>query len=89
MYTCLPYSTVGQDYTNVVESLVFTPGGPNRLCVDLVINDDQIGEESETLTLTLSTGPSATVTITDNGRDSPVISCNVSHFLIPHSQILW
>ena len=47
---------------------MFTPGGPTRLCVDLVINDDQIGEDSETLTLTLSTGPSATVTITDNGR---------------------
>ena len=67
--TELSLPAADEDYSSVSESLEFTPG-TSQLCVDLVITDDAIGEDSETLTCTLSTGPSATVTIMDNGSYS-------------------
>ena len=60
-------STAGRDYSSVSDSVTFTAGASTRMCVNLVILDDQIGENDETLTLRLSTGRTATVTIRDNG----------------------
>ena len=59
--------TAGRDYSSVSDSVTFTAGASTRMCVNLVILDDQIGENDETLTLRLSTGRTATVTIRDNG----------------------
>ena len=64
----LSCSAENVDYNRVMETLVFTAGGSTRMCVDLVIIDDEIGENSETLTLSLNSGPQATVTILNNGR---------------------
>ena len=50
------------------EALVFAPDQPTRMCVDLSITNDIIGEFDEFLTLFLSTGPTATVTIIDDGE---------------------
>ena len=50
------------------EALVFAPGLLTRMCVDLPITNDIIGEFDEFLTLSLSTGPTATVTIIDDGE---------------------
>ena len=66
-YTLSPCCTANEDYVSVFQALTFTPGASTRMCVNLVILDDQIGENDETLTLRLSTGRTATVTIRDNG----------------------
>ena len=60
-------STAGRDYSSVSDSVTFTAGASTRMCVNLVILDDQIGENDETLTCRLSTGPSVPITIRENG----------------------
>ena len=56
---------------NVSEPLVFVPGGPTRICVAVVIFEDEIGEDDEFFTCIL-TGQQPTVTvrvtITDDGK---------------------
>ena len=62
------------DYTAVTETLLFEPGGLDRMCVDFSINEDEIGEDDEFFTCIL-TGPQpppviVRITIIDNGTIS-------------------
>ena len=69
--SALLFSAVGRDYLNVIETLFFTPGGPDRMCLTVTIIDDIRGENDETFTLILNNRPNrptATVTINDNGE---------------------
>lgn len=70
----MPYSfnTEGSDFTPVSEVLLFTAEGVE--CIDVLVNDDGILEETEFFFLELSTtdprsimlSPQATVNILDN-----------------------
>ena len=69
--SALLFSAVGGDYRNVVERLIFTPGGPTRMCLTVTIVNDAIEENTETFTLLLNSQPAATIAIIDDG--TPVI----------------
>ena len=70
----MPYSfnTEGSDFTPVAEVLLFTAEGVE--CIDVLVNDDGILEETEFFFLELSTtdprsimlSPQATINILDN-----------------------
>ena len=61
------YSPVDEDYTGVLETLIFMPGD-TRMCFTLDILDDEVGENEEFLTLTINSEAGATVTIIDDGK---------------------
>jgi hypothetical protein len=63
-------ATADVDYMAVSQTLLFEPGGLDRMCVDFSINDDEIGEDDEFFTCIL-TGPQpppviVRITIIDN-----------------------
>ena len=58
----------------MVQSLVFVPGGPTEMCVNVTAFEDEIGEDDEFFTCIL-TGPvpppvTVRVTIIDDGKTS-------------------
>ena len=79
-------ATAGEDYTEVANGrLAFNPGGALSQTLSVDISDDQVDEENETLTVTLSepvdaafsdgvTTLTATVTITDDDTRGVTVS---------------
>ena len=69
------------DYTAVDTELTFQQGGSRRLCTSVPIVNDNIVENNETLTVTLSTknasvtSPTATVTILDDIDGMYILLC--------------
>ena len=60
--------TDGEDYTNISEELTFRNDGVTSMSVQLIITNDEIGENNEFLTLRINGEDAATVNIMDDGE---------------------
>ena len=73
----ISFPSAGVDYVDVSEPLVFVPGGPTIMCVDVVILEDGVEEDDEFFTciITGPVPPPVTVTITISDGQSFILDC--------------
>ena len=66
MHYNILFSLGDSDYTDVNQTLLFTPGGEMTLCFDVLINDDNIYERPEVFSLSLNPLESAHIQLTNS-----------------------
>lgn len=74
-YTAGGTAISGTDYSALGTSVVI-PAGQNSVAVPVIVTDDQVIEDAETVTLTLNGGTSASFTLTGTGSASADITDN-------------